>query len=302
VSAPPVAPSDSEPPPSTASDVPRSDIFVGRLIASEGAWALQDLYNATAREGYDNQPRFVADGSSILYTSVRDGQSDIYRYDLQANTHTRVTETEANEYSPTPMDDGMSISVIRELGGVQHLWRYGLDGSDQGRLFEALDRIGYHLWLGPEWAAFFLVADGEAEAHQLVHAKSPGDAPELIFEGPGRCFAMIPGQSAFSFLMPKAVGERDEAQLVRYELESGTISSLARPLPESEDYAWTPDGALLMGSGTELMRWTKGEGWRPVELVARKGSALPAHSISRIAVSPDGGSVALVDVGPPGIR
>ena len=38
--------------------------------------------NVTNRPGYDYQPSFSPDGGTMYFTSQRDGQTDIYRYDV----------------------------------------------------------------------------------------------------------------------------------------------------------------------------------------------------------------------------
>jgi len=43
--------------------------------------------------GYNNQPFFLPDGKSILYTSIRNKQADIYRYDVESGKTTQVTDT-----------------------------------------------------------------------------------------------------------------------------------------------------------------------------------------------------------------
>src|SRR4051812_9271744 len=62
--------------------------------------------------GYNNQPYFMADGRSVLYTSNRNKQTDIYRYDVASGKTTQVTDTSESEYSPTLMPDGKNISVV----------------------------------------------------------------------------------------------------------------------------------------------------------------------------------------------
>ena len=59
-----------------------------------------------------------------------------------------------------------------------------------------------------------------------------------------------------------------------------------------EDYAWTPDGKLLMGQGAKLFVWdpTLGGDWREI---ADLGSA-GIGGITRLAVSPLGDRLALV--------
>jgi hypothetical protein len=55
------------------------------------------------------------------------------------------------------------------------------------------------------------------------------------------------------------------------------------------DYTWTPDGAILMSNGKELMRWKESEWTRFADL-----AALGLTGASRLAVSPDGQWLALV--------
>ena len=121
----------------TAAAAPSTDVFVGRLALGESP-AVKDVFNATDRDGYDNQPFFLPDGTAVLYTSARSAeQTDIYRVDLETKEITQVTETPTSEYSPTVLPGGESFATIREAQGVQQLWKYAFDGEDRGtRHFE----------------------------------------------------------------------------------------------------------------------------------------------------------------------
>src|SRR5437763_340665 len=79
--------------------------------------------------GYNNQPFFMPDGQNILYTSIRNKQADIYRYDIRTEATTQVTNTPESEYSPTLMPDRKDISVVRVEadGKTQRLWKFPLD-------------------------------------------------------------------------------------------------------------------------------------------------------------------------------
>src|SRR6266850_1590572 len=91
-----------------------TDIFVIDLRTTPGGkLKLGRPVKITNWAGYNNQPSFLPDGKSILYTSIRDKQADIYRYDLRAAATTQITNTAESEYSPTLMPDGKSISVVR---------------------------------------------------------------------------------------------------------------------------------------------------------------------------------------------
>ncbi|MEE9382621.1 MAG: amidohydrolase family protein [Nannocystaceae bacterium] len=285
-------------PPSTAAAVPSTDVYAGELERRGNTITLTQIRRLTTHAGYDNQPNFLPDGRGLLFTSVRGDQADIYRVDLATGKPVPVTRTPSNEYSPTILADGVSFSVVRERQGVQQLWRYGLDGEDLGQMFPSLDRIGYHAWLAPGWAAFFLVGDGDAD-HQLVSARAAGDQLELIFTGPGRCIAKIPGEQALSFLRP-TTPEGDPATIMRFDLWAKTVAPIVAARPDAQDYAWAPDGSLYMAEKTRLYRWSENTGWRPVRLeVMGRGvgsAVLPTRPISRIAVAPTGDRLAFVEV------
>ena len=57
--------------------------------------------NLTNRSGYDNQPSFLPDGETLLFTLAdTTGQTDIYRLPLQTKIRQNLTQTPAtSEYS-----------------------------------------------------------------------------------------------------------------------------------------------------------------------------------------------------------
>src|SRR5882724_11004910 len=101
------------PSPSSTPAPPATDIFVVDLLkTSKGGFKLGQPLKISEWAGYNNQPSFLADGRSLFYTSIRDKQADIYRYDLHSATTKQITATPESEYSPTLMPDGKSISVV----------------------------------------------------------------------------------------------------------------------------------------------------------------------------------------------
>ncbi|MBI2403751.1 MAG: hypothetical protein HYV20_13660 [Gemmatimonadetes bacterium] len=77
----------------------------------------------------------------------------------------------------------------------------------------------------------------------------------------------------------------------RIDLGSRTIRPVAPALEGTELYAWLPDGTLIMGAGSKLFTWASNGGrWVEVADLAAHGVV----GISRLAVSPDGGMLAIV--------
>jgi WD40 repeat protein len=263
---------------------PASDIFIIDLIG-EGKLKLGQPIKVNSEAGYNNQPSFMPDGRSILYTSIKDKQADIYRYDINSGVTTRITRTPESEYSPTLMPDGKSISVVRvEADGTQRLWKFPLAGGEPSLILENIKPVGYHLWIDDHTLALFIL--GKPNTLQLADLRT-GKA-ELITDNPGRSLRRIPHEDQFSFVQTVS----DQEWLVKsFDLKTRVLSTIIKTFPNVEDYAWTPAGLLLMANGSKLFSRQKSD-WAWVEIADLSNAGL--KSITRIAVSPKGDRIAVV--------
>ena len=102
---------------------PSTDIFI---LPVDGV-DVGAPHRVTDREGYDNQPKFLPDGRALVYSSLQDGGTDIYRYDLASGETRLIVDTPESEYSPTPIPGREAISVVRDYGDLkQQLWSFPL--------------------------------------------------------------------------------------------------------------------------------------------------------------------------------
>jgi hypothetical protein len=84
--------------------------------------------------------------------------------------------------------------------------------------------------------------------------------------------------------------------LTAIDTGSGATRRLVQTLDGREDYAWSPDGSAWMGDDSRLYRWEPGsDGWREVADLDADG----VYGITRLAFSPDGGTLAIVGQRPP---
>jgi dipeptidyl aminopeptidase/acylaminoacyl peptidase len=273
--------------PATATE----DIFVVDVTVSGGALEFGRPVNVTNRAGYDNQPSFLPDGRSFLYTSQREGeQTDIYRYDFKTGQSARLTDTPEGEYSPTLMPGGKFFSVIRvEADKTQRLWKFPLAGGAPALVLPNLKPVGYHLWLDARTLALFILGvDGRPNTLQL--APTDNSFLDTIHVNIGRSLHLVPRRNAFSFVHKISP---DEWLIKAFDLKTKRSTILARTLPASEDLAWTPDGAILMAQDAKLFRLdpaAPSAGW---QLVA-DFSAAGLKKITRLALSPRADRLALV--------
>ena len=281
--------------PSPAATPPSSDIYIVDLKTKYSyqthvnEMKLGDPKKITDFAGYNNQPFFMPDGHAILYTSIRDKQADIYRYDIQTGATTRVTNTPESEYSPTLMPDRKNLSVVRvEQDGTQRLWKFPLDGGPPSLIIEDIKPVGYHLWIDDHTLALFILG-GTGKPNYLELYDLRTRKSEFITENPGRVLRRIPNQEKFSFVHKIAA---DHWEIKAFDLRTRTSASLIATLPGVEDYAWLPGDILLMGKESKLfaVHPLEGKNWSQLEDFTVPG----LQGISRIAVSPKGDKLAIV--------
>ena len=272
--------------------VPSTDIF---LVAVEGA-AVGAVERLTDREGYDNQPRFLPDGSGVVYSSMgADGTTDVYLHDLVSGEARVVVATPESEYSPTPIPGREAISVVRDYGDlVQQLWAFPLDGGEPELLLPDVSPVGYHAWADETTVLLFVL--GEPATLQVATV-GPG-AGTVLADSPGRALARIPGSTEMSYVDRTAA---DAWWLTAIDLATGATRRLAPTVAGREDYAWAPDGSVWMGDDSRLYRWQPAgdpateTGWELVADLDARG----VYGITRLAFSPSGDRLAVVGQRPP---
>lgn len=267
---------------------PSTDIYLVELTGAGGDLKTSAPRRVTDWEGYDNQPSFTPDGRAMLYTSIRaDAQADIYRYDLAARTAARLTDTPESEYSPTVTPDGKFFSVIRvERDGTQRLWKFPLAGGAPVLVLEKTKPVGYHVWTDKDTLMLFVL--GEPVTMQLVDTGT--ELTGVVATNIGRGLQRVPRQEKISFVHKVST---DEWLVKEFDLKTHRKTTLTKTLAGSEDYAWMPDGALLlMAQGSKLFAWKPGsaEGWKEFADLSSAG----LKNITRLAITPRGDLLAIV--------
>ena len=262
-----------------------TDILQAPYTISGDSVVIGSFVNRTQRDGYDNQPHYAPDGSALLYTSERNGQTDIYRWPLAADRPHPLTTTGTSEYSPTPLSDSTFAVVRVEDDGAQRLWQFSTyaEGPDAvgTLLLPEVEPVGYFAMADTaDWALFVL---GEPPTLQWVSQRE--DARAVVVQRDiGRSIQSLPHAPGVS-IVQRYSGAPDSLVVVRSPDDTHTYAPV---LQGDGDHAWTQAGYLLMTSGTALYQWhSSKDAWRKVYDWA------PATP-SRIAVSPTGGQMAVV--------
>ncbi|WP_425154351.1 hypothetical protein [Candidatus Palauibacter sp.] len=268
----------------TAAGSPSTDIWMGALVREGGALSIPDLGRATDRDAYDNQPSFLLDGSAILHTAALDRtQTEIMRLTAPGASERLTNTAEVSEFSALQIPGQDAFSAIHEIRGLQYLWRYDLSGEPLGPIFATAEPVGYHAWANEHVVAMFIL--GNPATLQVGDALS-GEI-RVVAERPGRSIHRIPGTEEISFV--RKVSD-DEWWIERFNPAAGTTERIVQTLPGREDYAWTPEGEIVMGDGSRLYVWSPSSEWTEIADFSDVGVA----GITRLAVSPAGDRIAIV--------
>ncbi len=272
------------PVPASAQGVPDTDVFVAPLRWQNGQHTVGEPVNLTARPGYDNQPWFFPDGSSLFYVSQRSGQTDVFRHDLVRNTVTQVTHTPESEYSPAP-DAGRTRHDGCPCGsGLQPApVAFHPQGKPLRRAPGDVTGVGYYAWGDRNTLALF-IADS-VQSFVLSDVRT-GRATRIGGRLGGSPPRAIPGQYAVSFMQQDSAGTWG---IQRLDLRTRQATPLVKAQP-GVHYTWTPRGTLLMARGATLYEWspTGDRAWREIATFSAAG----LQSITRIAVSLRGDRIA----------
>ncbi|MDW3645662.1 MAG: hypothetical protein R8P61_01200 [Bacteroidia bacterium] len=257
-----------------------TDIYLLDLDLSGEQPRLENPRNITDRQGYDNQASFSPDSKSILYTSIRAEQADIFRYFLDTKEVIQICNTPAtSEYSPKIMPGGKAFSVVRVEadGKTQRLWKFSLKNGKAKLLMSKVQPIGYYTWYKKGHLAMFILGS----PNTLKYTKVKSQKLEGFDFNLGRSIHTIPSTELVSFVDKS---EEDSWLIRSWDSASGELRTLTETLSGKEDYCWTPDGKIFMGKEGHLFVFdpeNATKGWSDL-------GDLGIGDFYRLAVSPDG--------------
>ena len=267
-----------------ASAQPATEIYLLDLEEKDDHFTLSNPLNISDNIGYDNQPSFMLGGREILFTSTRNGQTDIVRYNIRRKSKTWLTNTEGSEYSPIQIGRSQNFStILLEKDGTQLLYRYSMRTGEGEVLIPGL-KIGYHARIDRHRLISFVLGDPPS----LTVSDLKERTNRIVDDNIGRSLHAVPGRDVMSYISKKD----KQWKINSYNPETGQIRYLAQTLGKSDDVAWTPFGTLLTGVGSKLYKLDpdSDRDWSEATDLAIFG----LKGITRLAVSPKGEKIAVV--------
>lgn len=263
---------------------PDAEIHVYEMKEKKGKITLSKGKNVTNRKGYDNQPHFFLE-DYLLFTSQIDGQTDIMMLNLNEDELKNLTNSEVSEYSATMVPGFESFSVIRQdLERNQLLWLYHISGKSPSVLFDDIAPVGYHAWSGTDVAMFIL---GDPVTMLATSTKERRD--RIITRNIGRTLKTIPDSNKIAFERTE-----EDGTIAIYALDPSTdkFDKIITKPTDASDWAITMNGTYITSVGSKLWKYNAKQDKEWVEFMDLDGTGKGV--ITRMAVSPDNGRIAIV--------
>ena len=269
-----------------------TEIYLFDLKEQENTITIENPVNISNNDGYDNQPSFTEDGLGILFTSFRDGQSDISKYFVDENYRVWLTNTEESEFSPMPFPGKKKYFTCVRLNQdeTQYIYKYNFKKKPPELLIPDL-KVGYYMWFNEKTIISFVI--GDVETLQVTNFKYNIRYP--IQSNIGRSLKKIPESAGLGKGLVSYISlDHEVPEIYSIDPLNSTTKYITDALPGSQDIAWTAKGTLLMGKGGKIYKFHPGKDkdWQPVIIE----SEFPFEGISRLVISPDGSRLAVVVV------
>jgi len=260
-----------------------TDLFLVEI--NDGKIEINNPVNISNNEGYDNQPSFY-DDDDILFSSTRNGQTDIAIYHIKSGSIDWISNTPgASEYSPTKVPDKNSISAIRlDTNGLQRIYNYEIGSGQNKELLKDL-KVGYHVWYSPEILVTTVLVDNRMD---LVIANPKNNTSKTIQKKVGRSLHKIPNTNLVSFVKQ---GDKTST-LMSLNPSSGETKKIITLTDKSQDICWINDGTILTGYGKSILEFNPqtDSNWNELARFSDKN----INNISRLAINATNTKLVLV--------
>jgi len=175
--------------------------------------------------GVDRQPAYARGGKSVVFTSDRGGNVDLWEVDIASGRLQRLTDHAAIDWDPHPAPDGKSLYWSSSRGGHFEIWTASLDGASPRQVTrDGVDAENPSLPASGEWIYYDSSnprSDGlwrmprEGGAPQLVvagetvHPSVSADGQYVVFQRPdsgrGSSIVVVRVEGGEAFTMPSGV-------------------------------------------------------------------------------------------------
>lgn len=229
------------------------------------------LMSITTDAGYEGQPAFTPDGATVVYTSDRSGNLELYLQQLHDGRWVNLTQDPADDVQPAISPDGTQLAYVSTRGSERQLYN-GAPG---------FPRIGGGVWVRP-----LLGGLPRRVAERGNFPSWSPDGKEILY--------VREGAHPQLFIVPAIGGE---ARPIPARLDDGPTYLVAPKISPRGDWIllWGNDAVFVLPAAGGKLRfvasgrsaaWT--DGGRAIVLAT--GESGVRFSLARLRFDPERGS------------
>jgi len=262
-----------------------TEIHLFDIKNTEKGYELKNGKNISNNKSYDSQPYFYND-NIILFSSTRNGQTDIAKYNLKENQYSFVNNTKnGSEYSPQKIPNSKNISAVRlDTNGLQRFYSYNYKTGKNKELLSNL-KVAYPLWYTKNTVIASVIVN---DSLHLIVSDLKNKTNTTVAKLVGRSIHKIPNTKLISFVSKENKDEWLLKSLNPDTKEIKTITSLGK----SEDITWLLNGTLLISKGASIFKFNPEKDKQPSLYYSFLDENI--NNISRIAVNSISSKIAIV--------
>ncbi len=200
---------------------------------------LFDFGSGSNRSGQSLAARFHPDGDELVAAIERNGDHNVYRYQLASGEIEPLTSSPADDVEPSYSPDGEQVVFSSTRGGASQLYVMSADGSNPRRITFGEGRYNTPVWSPRGDLIAFTKQQGGLFALGVVSADGSG-RERILYEG---YFVDTPAWSPNGRVLLFTRGERTRNG-PRHEIWSVDLAGFnLRRMPiagNSSDPAWSP--------------------------------------------------------------
>ncbi|RKE95028.1 hypothetical protein BXY80_2046 [Ichthyenterobacterium magnum] len=256
-----------------------TEIFLFDLENNSSMIELKNVKNLSNNEGYDNQPSFIND-RYIVFASMRNGQTDIAKYDTRYDSKSWVNFSEGGEYTPLKIPHKDEVSAVRlDKDGKQRLYTYNLRNGESKELINNLV-VAYYTWYNKHTVVSAVI---EKEQLNLFVSNLLDGSNIKHATNVGRSFHRIPNSNLVSFISKE---NKNQWQIKSLNPLTGKTKVIANTIQDVEDICWLDSKTLLSGKNNLLykLRLKTDTSWKQIANLGSDGIT----KITRLIVNTEG--------------
>ena len=262
-----------------------TEVFLFNLSNTHETWNVGTGKNISNNEGYDSQPSFYSK-KSILFSSTRNGQTDIANYHLKTGKVTFLNNTpNGGEYSPQRIPKSKNISAVRlDTDGLQRFYSYNISTGKSNELIKDL-KVAYPMWYNKNTILCVTIIGKGLDL--IVHDRKTR-SNKSIQKKVGRSLHAIPNSNLISYISK----ENTQWEIRSLNPKTGVTKKIVNTIDQREDICWLPDGTLLAANKNVIFKYnpTTDNKWAVFHTFPKAAF----KNISRILVNKKGTKLLLV--------